>query len=102
MTFTVDGVSYNEQDVPDRFRDLVAFMPIWAIADEETRCQLQEAAPDEVLETMVAAIEPRLNEIEDYVKSFGDSRPPIVELLNRLAESVVECSVELDLRPVCP
>lgn len=100
MTFEVEGVTYRRDDLPEQFHEVVPFLARWALADENDREELQEAASVEELDEFVQTVEPLTDAIEAFVQSCADAPTPISILMARLLDCAIEASVELDLRPV--
>lgn len=90
-----DG-SVNLDGLPPEFKKLSAFIREWAEPDDELRSELLGRKSEAELRKLVAAVEPHIPSIEEYLDSFGEEPPPeVAAALGRLAECVCEARLIL-------
>jgi hypothetical protein len=81
--------------LPENFKGLSALIRKWAIADDQERSELIDAASNRELERLVRALLPFFSPIDEYLKSFGTQ--PLSESAIALG-TLAECASEAQRR----
>ena len=90
-----DG-SVNLDGLPPEFKMLSPLIREWAELDDEIRGELLEQKSDAALRKFVAAVEPHIPSINEYLDSFGKEPPSeAAAALGRLAECATEARLIL-------
>jgi hypothetical protein len=82
--------------LPEAFHGLTNLIKRWAVTDDGERTALLEEASESELSDLVAIVEPRLGEIDDYLSNSGREMAAIY--LGALAECSLEAKLRLDRR----
>jgi len=89
--------SADLEGLPAEFRKLSALIRKWAEPDDEIRSELLEQKSEAALRKFVAAVEPHIPSINEYLDSFGEQAPPeAAAALGRLAECATEARLILE------
>lgn len=88
-----DEVESHEARLPDHLKDLAVLFNEWCIGDDVERSRKQDEAPDSSLRALTEAVMPRFDEIDAYLRTFGD-QPPDGDVCQ--LHLLLECALEAD------
>lgn len=89
--------SVDFEGLPAKFKKLFPLIREWAQPDDEIRSELLEQKSEAVLRKFVAAVEPHIPSINEYLDSFREQAPPEAAVaLGRLAECATEARLILE------
>ena len=100
MTFEVDGMQFEEDELPRQFHDLIPLLSRWSIGDDVQRMETLESASTDELQRLIESITPRFEEIDSYLRSFDMHPPHAACLLGNLSEATCEAEIVLEERAV--
>ena len=93
---TAQAVDYD--NLPAKFRELVPLIERWVESDDADRDALLDEASDAELQELVRVVEPRFQQINEYLDSFEGSPPESATGLGTLVECAAEARLKLSQR----
>ena len=93
MTEIVDGLDFDEANLPDALRDLMPHYRRFAVADDVERERVIQDATAGDLETLVRAVDPLWPEIKAFLDVDSGSNEEC--LTDSLAQAAMEARIEL-------
>jgi hypothetical protein len=85
-------------DLPAKFHDLIPLIERWAESDDAARDAMLDEVSDLELQNLVKIIDPRFEQINEYLNSFVDALPDSATALGALAECATEAQLRLSQR----
>jgi hypothetical protein len=94
---SADGVTFDDNELPESLRDLVPLLQKWGVVCDLARSKLKDSASTQELEEFVARFEPWIEETVQFV-STGEKNSELSCYLMTLLEFYDEACGELGLR----
>jgi len=91
----------NLDGLPPEFKKLSSLIREWTEPDDELRGELLEGKSEAALKKFVAAVEPHIPSINEYLDSFKEAPPEAAAALGRLAECASEARLILGKLKSC-